>query len=354
MLFTEMKETTTRTEQLTEVTIREIIPVAADVKTFILEPDQPIPFEAGQFLTFLFREENGEERRSYSLMNSPAVDEPMAITVKRVANGRYSRPLIDKAVPGDRLLTTGATGQFVLPPDLSKYKQVFFFAAGIGITPVFSIIKTLLHWHPEQEVILIYSNSSQQKAVFYEELLALHKQFPDRFRLELLFSSTPDLTRARLSKWLLPQLLEVYANCAPEEQLFYTCGPFAYMRMVLITLEEAGYRRDQVKRELFDTSMGTRPIQPPDKELHRVTMHLGDRETTFGVQYPQTILRAARSTGIALPFSCETGRCGACAMQCVSGKVWMSYNEVLTEKDVAEGKVLTCVGYPVGGDVVLR
>ncbi len=341
-------------EELTSIIISEIHELAPDVKSFTLLPDEPLSYKPGQFLTFLFRDEHGEERRSYSLTSSPALNEPLSICIKRVDNGRFSRPLIDKASPGDTLLATRATGQFTLPEDLHNYRQFFFLAAGIGITPIYSLIKTLLHDHPDKEVILIYSNSNQEKAVFYQELLDLHKQYPQQFRLEFLFSSSPDLTKARLSKWLLPQLLNIYASENKSEQLFYTCGPFAYMRMVIIGLEEAGYHRSQIRRELFDTSRPTPRLQPPDKETHLVTFNWEGNQHTFPVTYPQTILQAARAHGLPIPFSCETGRCGSCTMHCTEGKVWMSYNEVLTDNDLAQGKILTCVGHPIFGNVKIE
>jgi ring-1,2-phenylacetyl-CoA epoxidase subunit PaaE len=72
------------------------------------------------------------------------------------------------------------------------------------------------------------------------------------------------------------------------------------------------------------------------------------------VQYPDSILQAAKKESISLPYSCEVGRCGNCAAKCIKGKVWLSYNEVLTEKDIQKGLTLTCVGHPVGGDVILK
>ncbi|HTM65365.1 MAG TPA: FAD-binding oxidoreductase, partial [Flavipsychrobacter sp.] len=215
------------------VEIKEEIP---HVKTIVLEPETDIPCKAGQFLTFVFEDSQAEERRSYSLSSSPEMNEPMAITVKRVPNGRYSRPIIDDLEVGEVLSVSGASGQFILPEDVNHFHQIFFLAAGIGITPVLSLIKTLLHLHLKGQVVLLYSNTSADTTVFYREILSLHEQFPGRFRPEFLFSSAPDLNRARLSKWLLPQLLSEYSTAEKARQLFYTCGPFPYMRMVTLGL----------------------------------------------------------------------------------------------------------------------
>ena len=338
-------------QQLSITGIRE---EAEGVKTFVLKPEREITYAAGQFLTFVFGDAHGEERRSYSLSSSPALNEPMQITLKRIANGKYSRPLIDIIRPGDVLTTTGAAGQFVLPQDIDRYKQVFFFAAGIGITPIYALVKELLYRYAEIEVILIYSSSSIKETVFYHEILALHQKFPQQLRPEFLISSSQNLSRARLSKWLMPQLLRNYTKVSQQEQLFYTCGPFAYMRMVTIALEEQKYAREQLKKENFDVSRPIARREPPDKRAHEVRVHLGSEIKSFVAKYPDTILAAAKKNGIQLPYSCETGRCGSCVMQCTKGAAWMSYNEVLTEKEIVEGKILTCVSHPVGGPVELK
>jgi len=336
-----------------KVTIERIIEEAPEVKTFVLRPERGVQYKAGQFLTFVFDDLQGEERRSYSFSSSPEVDNHLSITIKRVTNGKYSRPLIDNAQEGVELVTSGVSGLFTIPPDIDKYRQVFFFAAGIGITPVYSLIKSLLSTHPSIEVILIYSNSSIADTVFYQELLELHHRYPEQLRLEFLISSSVNLSRARLSKWLLPQLVNIYGKAERHEQLFYTCGPFAYMRMVTIALEEMRYSKDQVKKEIFDTTRPVFKLTPPDTDEHQVTIIAGGEAKSFSVRYPTTIVRAAKENGIALPYSCEAGKCGSCIMQCTEGRAWMSYNEVLTEKEVAEGKILSCVAYPIAGDLVL-
>jgi len=216
------------------VTITGIRVEKPGVKTLELAyPDGISPFyKAGQFLTFVFNHHEHEERRSFSISSSPVLPEPLSVTIKRVDNGAYSRLLCDRAGVGDVLYTTGSAGLFVLPAEVDKYEQVFFFAAGIGITPVFSMIKTLLHTQVQTKVTLIYSNHSQEETVFYTELNALTSSFADRFTIQYLYSTAFDLRRARLSKELIPALLLEHSLAAKEEQLFYICGPYSYMRMV--------------------------------------------------------------------------------------------------------------------------
>lgn len=334
--------------------IREETP---GVKTFSLrqEDGSVIPYAAGQFITFVFTHHGKEERRSFSISSSPVLNEPLSFTVKRIDNGAYSRLLTDRATIGNRLLTTGAAGLFTLPASIDAFSQVFFFAAGIGITPIFSLIKTLLYTQPHKQIVLIYSNRSKEDVVFYNELNILAKKFPGNFKVEFLYSTSFDLARARLSKALLPVFLKEYATAPKEKMLFYICGPFSYMRMAILALEEQGIDNAQIKKENFNTN--DRQIirtEPQDKTMHRVRIKMDNKEYSFSVQYPDTILQAAKKNGIALPYSCEVGRCGSCAARCIQGKVWLSYNEVLMDTDLAHGSILTCVGHPVDGDVVIE
>ncbi len=333
--------------------IREETP---GVKTFTIasEDSGPIPHAVGQFITLVFTHHGKEERRSFSISSSPELNEPLAFTVKRIDNGAYSRLLTDRAAVGDKLFTTGAAGLFTLPINIAA-KQIFFFAAGIGITPIFSIIKTLLHTHPDIQAVLVYSNRTREEVVFYKELQSLAEQFPGTFKIAFLFSTAFDLSRARLSKALLPILLKENALVHKNEMLFYICGPFAYMRMAIFSLEEQGIHADQIRKENFNTNdRAVHKTDPPDKTTHTATIKYLGKEHTFPVVYPDTILQAAKKNGLSLPYSCEVGRCGSCAARCTKGKVWLSYNEVLMDTDLAQGSILTCVGHPVDGDVTIE
>ena len=329
---------------------------ADNVRTFVLQAleAKQISYTAGQFLTFVFQSHHREERRSFSISGSPELNEPLSITVKRIDNGVFTRYLIDRAEPGDVLYTTGAAGLFTLPQDIAEYEQVFFIAAGIGIVPVFSMLKTFLHRHADKKAVLIYSNGRQENVVFYKELLELAKAFPGRLEIEFLYSNSFSLSRARLNKALLPELISEYGATEKSKMLFYTCGPFAYMRMVILALEEYGISAAQIKKENFDISIPVKRAEPPDKSKHRVMLRMKEDIYELECQYPETILQAAKKQGIQLPYSCEAGRCGSCTAICKEGKVWMSVNEVLTDGDLQKGVILTCVGHPVGGDVLLE
>lgn len=338
-----------------QLRITRIIQETQDVKTFVLDSEgEPLQYKAGQYLTFVFKEHGGETRRSYSIASSPVLQEPLSITVKRIQNGLVSRPLFDHASPGDVLLTTGPAGFFVLPEVIIPGQQLFFLAAGSGIVPIYSLIKTVLHSAPGIKVTLIYSNRSEKDTIYFSELRSLQANFATDFQVEFLFSLSADLARARLNQLLLQSLLKQYAAVPADKMLFYVCGPFSYMRMIEIELQTMGFRIDQIRKEQFNTIRPPVKIIPPDTDPHQVELRIGENVHRLTVQYPQTILEAAKKKGIVLPYSCEVGKCGSCAATCLQGKVWMMYNEVLLNDEIRKGLVLTCSGFPIEGDVILQ
>lgn len=337
------------------IRIKAVHEVVNGFKTFTFEEAPAISYKAGQYLTLVTASDKEEIRRSYSIISSPVLGEPLSIGVKRVENGAFSRLLVDHANPGDELITTGAGGFFVLPPDVEACQRLFFFAAGSGITPIFSLLKTALYSYPHIDVVLIYSNASPSKTVFFKELMELKEAFPKRFSLEFLFSNAANLSRARLHRDLLLEFLHTYSAGSVAQTLFYICGPQSYMRLCTYTLQEAGVVKEAIKKENFNIE-SVRPAlaMPPDRQTHTAHLQWGQHQYKIQVFYPDSILQAAKKQGIALPYSCENGRCGNCAALCTRGTVWHSYNEVLTDKELKDGLVLTCVGHPVGGDISLK
>ena len=338
------------------LTIEEIRQHSPSARTLVLrpEPGEKIGYQAGQYLTLVRAPHGIEVRRSYSFSSAPTLHEAPAITVKRVDNGLFSRWLVDQARVGDTVQTSGAGGFFTFPPNLDTYQQVILLGAGGGITPLFSLLKTALHAYPHLAVLLLYSNRSAADALFLPELLALARQFPRQLHLELFYSNHPVLYRARLHKELLQNLVKQYAPAAPARTLAYLCGPLNYMRMGTYGLHDAGLPLAHIRRELFSTGVAPKaPLVPPDTAPHLVTLKLRGLQHQLPVQFPHTILQAAKRQGLKLPYSCEVGQCGNCAVRCTQGQVWMSNNEVLTDRELARGLVLTCTGYPVGGDVAL-
>jgi ferredoxin-NADP reductase len=338
-------------ESLTIDFIRE---EAHNFKTFTFKNGHAVEYQSGQFITLVDHSGKHEIRRSYSIISSPALNEPLAIAVKRIDNGFFSRKLVDHTRTGDQVFTTGAAGFFRLPENIRSFQHIFFFAAGSGIAPILSLIKTVLHNHHDIFIYLLYSNPSLESTAFYDVLKSLEHHHPRQLQVHFLFSSEADLRKARLNRDFLLEFLAI-SRFEREKTLFYTCGPENYMRMIIFLLLEEGFPSENIKKEDFNPgNKKLTPHTPPDRNTHQVTIELEDSSVHFPVQYPDSILQAAKKIKLNLPYSCETGKCGSCAALCKSGKVWLSNNEVLTEKDLAQGLILTCTGHPQMGDVVLK
>ena len=335
-----------------QLRINKIITEAKDAKTFVLQPvnNEKLAYKPGQFLTLVFSTAFGEKRRSYSFSSSTDTDETIMVTVKKVINGEFSRFLLDYTKEGDILTTSGVSGFFQLPENVNDAEQYFFLAAGSGITPCYSLIKTLLAT-TQKPVVLIYSNRQKADTIFYNELLLLQQKRPGQFQIKFLFSTNADVYSSRLSNWLLQQLLKEYLTVEKIKALFYLCGPFEYMQMITITLLNEGIPLPNIRKENFNSLPRLIKPEPPDKNAHAVTINFKNKIHQLSVQYPKTILAAAKAAHIEIPFSCEAGRCGSCAATCTKGKVWMAYNEVLMDDEIAKGRILCCQAYPVEGDV---
>ncbi len=174
-----------------QLKIVRVIEETSQAKTFVLEPLgnwKPV-YNSGQFLTLVFKTHHGEKRRSYSISSAPLLNESLSITVKKVDNGEFSRLLIQHAKEGDVLYTSGISGFFTLPDSTTNTASYCFLAAGSGITPCFSLIKTLL-FKSVSKVVLIYSNRDKNDTIFYADLLKLRERFPERLFIFFLVTVT--------------------------------------------------------------------------------------------------------------------------------------------------------------------
>lgn len=337
-----------------KLTIKKITRETDQCKTFQFITESKVDYEPGQFLTFLFYKNGKETRRSYSMSSSPFIDEDLAITIKATSNGEISRWWMLEAMVGDVLNALLPSGMFTITPQ-KKTRDIFLAAAGSGITPVFSIIKSLVKTEPTSHIILIYSNSNPSTAIFLEELQQMEDQYSNQLKIVWLFSNHKNLLYARLSTYNLQRIILEQLRYKMNDAIMYTCGPFSYMQMVQITCLTMGFLKTNFRRELFDINE-----LPPLSKRYYDTM---DRTVTIScdgisysllVPYKQTILEAALKKGIDLPYSCKAGRCSTCRCKVVSGKVWMHYNEVLTDEDEEMGIALTCTGHPASDKVMLE
>ncbi|MBX2921326.1 MAG: ferredoxin--NADP reductase [Chitinophagaceae bacterium] len=336
-------------ESLLTLRIAAIVQETPEAATFVLEKadGKPVLYKAGQFLTFIFFVNDREIRRSYSISSTPGIDSRLQITVKRVHNGEISRLLLDRYKTGDELTALPPSGRFVNEETDEAPRDIFFLAAGSGITPVFSLLKEVLLKEGSGNVILIYQNQTATSTIFRKELERLAAGFPHTFTWINFESQAPaHRTRNRkLTNDRLEKIIPGHTRYSKRNAKFFICGPVSFMRMCQYTIMLMGFEEAQIKKEYFVIDTPPSPPVIENPQPRSVTIYSVNDTIRFETQYPATILQSALNKGIQLPYSCKGGRCSACAARCIQGKVVMSMNDVLTEKDLKEGLVLTCVGY---------
>lgn len=334
--------------------IDKIINQPGDNITLRLKPvDVEYPkYLAGQFLSLIFEGKHKEIRRSYSFNSSPDVNEPLAITVKRVENGEISRMLHHKTAEGDILFAQEPQGMFGYEPKENLERDVFLFAAGVGITPLFSIMKTALVTEQKSKITLVYSNRSVDDALFYDDIMQWHSQYPERLEVVWVFSNSKNLMTARLNKFYIDKLIKDHLVFDRNDSLFYTCGPVIYMDLCRITLLGMGFDIKQIKRETFvlpedevDEDDGSAE-KVVDKNTYSVILNFNGETYNLDIPWPKRILDVALENKIKLPYSCRGGVCSTCVANCTKGGVRMDYNEVLMDDELESGRVLVCTGHP--------
>ncbi len=333
--------------------ILDIKPLTHDSKQFTLFWEEMTKdYKPGQYLILSFTENGQEVRRSYSITSWDYATKTVKFIVKRIDNGLISRQLVDIYAAGDALHIVGVNGLFTIPDNIAHLSQAFFFAAGSGIAPMIPMITYLLN-NSSLKVNLLYSAPSASGAIYYDELQQLSEEFPT-FNVDYLFSSTGPIGSSRLNNTLLTRYLNEKKVGPSSSAICFVCGPLDYMDTVTITLLTEGFLKSNIKKELFyNSDISEMPI-PEDTAAHRVTIHFQNgTQSSFQVQYPTSILDTALKSGLNLPYSCGSGQCGSCTAKCISGKVWMANNEVLTDRELSQGYVLTCLGFPIEGDVIL-
>ena len=308
-------------------------------------------YKAGQFLTLSFEFGDREVRRSYSFSSSPLVDEPYEVTVKRVDNGEISRLLHHRTKEGDEIQVMEPQGLFTYEPSAENHKTIFLFGAGVGITPLYSILKTALVGEEHTKVVLVYSNSSREQTVFYEELLAWQEQYPDRLHIEWIWSNSKYLLKARLNREYIISLVNEHLN-GSMDGVFYMCGPLFYMDLVRFTLLGMGFPEADIKRETFhfpeeEEDDDEKEKEPVDTTSYDIVLKFQGNAYPMTIPYNKTILDVGLEHKLKLPYSCKSGMCSTCISQVTQGAVRMDYNEVLTDREVDNGRCLICTSHPL-------
>lgn len=309
-------------------------------------------FKSGQYLTIRYNHEGTELRRSYSLCSSESSGE-WRIGVKRVEGGTFSVIANEDLKEGDILEVMPPEGMFMLNADTSNENNYLAFAAGSGITPILSMLKTILEGEPNSTFTLVYGNQSLEEAMFYDELEALRKANPNRLHITYFFSrqNLEDCMFGRIERSMVNFILK---NKYKDTKFhsYFICGPETMIEEVKVTLVDYGAKEDDIYFELF-TSDKSGELQEDHSGQTKVTITLDEETVSFIMPQDKSVLDAALDYGLDAPYSCQGGICSTCIAKLKEGKVEMKKNMVLTDGELEEGFVLTCQSHPTTSKVVI-
>ena len=299
---------------------------------------------------------NKEYKRSYSLSSSPYTNEKFQITVKRIQNGIVSNYLNDRLKKDDEIIVFPPSGIFFkeLKNNVSKY---LFFAGGSGITPIYSIIKTLLNKETSPHLKLIYANRNEDSIIFKNKLENLEQNHSDRFTITHILSEASggwNGMKGRLDKDKMNAFLGNSDNYPVEQTEYYICGPSPFMELVEHELLNHKIPTKQIHLERFisigedeeaiEVGDATTEITDGTKKISAI---IDGKKNTVACEPDENILEALLKAGVEAPYSCREGVCSTCLAKLISGRVKMKNHISLTDTDISENKVLTCQSIPL-------
>lgn len=346
--------------QFIPLTIKSIQPQTeqAICIAFDLAPEQldAFQYQPGQHLTIRHLTDDGELRRCYSICSD--TQEDMSIAIKKIDQGQFSTWANAHLKAGDVLEVMPPQGVFFQKAAKAGGQNYLGFAAGSGITPILSIVKSVLNRQAEATFTLVYGNRSWKQTMFSEQIMDLKDRFKERLQLVNIFSrelNDSDIFNGRIDADKLQQLFQANLISAEADHCF-ACGPEEMMTAVETVLPTWGIQRSKIHTERFNT--GTAPKataqQMESRSEERVNIILDGRELIVEVsKQDDSILDAALRAGADLPYACKGGVCATCKCKVLEGEVEMAVNYSLEEDEIQKGYVLSCQARPTTANVRL-
>jgi ring-1,2-phenylacetyl-CoA epoxidase subunit PaaE len=347
-----------------DLRVRRIDPDTAEavIVTFDV-PDGLRPtyaFTQGQYLTLRKQIEGQDLRRSYSIC-AGVDDGELRVGVRKVNGGVFSNWINEHLQPGDTIAVMAPQGRFFVPLDPAARRHHVGIAGGSGITPILSILKTVLAREPQSRCTLIYGNRKLASTMFKEELEDLKNRYLTRLSLHHVFSDEPTdapLNMGVMNRDKIGEFLHSVVPAAAIDHVF-VCGPYMMNDEAEAALLAAGVAEGSIHIERFGVAPQAggavlHQAREGDAEAARVVIVRDglERVIDFFKEQP-SILDAASAAGMELPFSCTSGVCGTCRAKLIEGEVRMERNFALDKAEVAAGFVLTCQAHPTTERVVL-
>lgn len=319
-------------------------------------------FKPGQHLAVRVRLDGEEIVRTYSICSTP-FDGELRVAVKQQPGGRFSSYANSQLKVGDVLEVMPPAGRFGVPFDPANRKHYLAFAAGSGITPIVSLIRTALATEPDSRVTLVYGNRSTQNMIFREQLEDLKNTYMGRFNLVPVMSreqSDIELFHGRIDRDKCEALFDSWLDVSSVDESF-VCGPESMIEEVVAALKARGVPQERIHFELFTVPGEAKARQAQraqdtqrDHSRVQVAVRMDGREQVFEQARNQdSVLEAGLAAGLELPYSCKGGVCSTCRAKVVEGEVEMDTIYALEDYEVEAGYVLTCQSYPLTDRIVL-
>lgn len=333
-----------------KLAIKEIIRETADAVSILFNVPEELQsnysFVAGQYVNLKVTLDGQEIRRAYSICAAPQSGE-LRIAVKSVKNGFFSKFANEKLSVGNVIEVGTPEGKFMFEPKADRQKNYAAFVAGSGITPVFSIIKSVLEEEPNSTFVLVYGNKSEKETIFHNQLHNLQLQYVGRLFVQYVYSqSTADnALLGRIDHTTVNYVLKS-KHAEMEFSKYFLCGPEEMIQIVTAALKENNVSDSDIKFELFSTSSSGSKADVGASGHTSISILVDDEETTFEMSQQQTVLEAALKQGLDVPYSCQGGICSSCICKITEGAAEMKKNQILSDAEVAEGLTLACQAYP--------
>jgi ring-1,2-phenylacetyl-CoA epoxidase subunit PaaE len=346
--------------------IIKIVEETPETKSFYLDkPSDNFKFSAGQHITIKCLINGEEVRRSYSLCTAP-YENQYGFSVKKVKGGKMSNYLHENITQGDTLEISNPEGKFIIETQGDLERDHYFFAAGSGITPVMSMVKTILIDEPMSSCYLLYGSRSENEIIFKDELAKMVSKHQDQFYVVHTLSQPVKVKssgfsgllgktkiswtgeKGRISPSKIKDFLSQYTSKSGRSS-FYICGPGNMIKSIEETIIDFGEIPANIHKEYFTSQV----IKKGKGSEGNVVIILDQKEHIIHVEDDETILEAAIKAKIDAPYSCTSGACSSCLAKLSSGEVKMDACYALEDDEVEDGFILTCQSRLVSENVKL-
>ena len=346
--------------------VKDVVKETADCVSIAFE----IPGEAkkdyeyiqGQYLTLKLNVNGEDVRRSYSICSSPVTDETLRVAVKKVKDGKGSGYLNDSVKVGDYIDVMTPMGNFYTQLNPSNTKNYILFAGGSGITPMLSIVKTVLKVEPSSRITLFYGNQDEPAIIFKTQLDELERTNRERLKVHHVLNQpqqpVPEIYKGIMDAAKNKELIRQFVPLADNNE-YFICGPGGMMDSVVVALTELRIAKEKVHIEYFAPPIdesALKSINSTDKPVYvrsEVTVICDGDEKVFTLEPGENILEKALDANVDAPYACRGGSCCTCRALLIEGQVEMAVNFALLDSEVEEGYILTCQSHPLTPKVVV-